>query len=230
KMAAPCAASRSTALETRRHVPLLCSASSPVARPSNRTIGTSAVHRTDATTSSPTSTQRKREPFLNRPGTSVRDSTFTSPRTPCGARMTPMTRSSLLIDLEVDLCSIARRHHFQERADGLRDTAATSDDFADVGFRDLEMELGEVAVLRLGDDHRRRIVAERPGDVLEHPAHAPVRDRLGARPLAAHLTDAGTSPSGIPLRTSSERAVAVGFAPFLNQWRAPAAFTTRVPC
>src|SRR5438128_6541616 len=59
-------------------------------------------------------------------------------------------------------------------------------------------------------------------------AYGSVDSLVAADPLLAHLTDAGTSPSGIPLRIRSERAVAVGLAPFLNQCRARSAFTTRL--
>src|SRR3989475_5780086 len=126
------------------------------------------------------------------------------------------------VDLEVDLGPIPRRHDFEKGADGLRDAAAATDDLANVRFRNLQVELGEVAVQFFGDDHCRWIVDERASDVLEECPHA-----AGLR-LTGHLTDAGTSPSGIPLRIRSERAVAVGLAPFLNQCRARSAFTTRL--
>jgi hypothetical protein len=115
------------------------------------------------------------------------------------------------IDLEVDLGSIARRHHFEERADGLRDASSAADYFSDVGLGDLQVELDEVPVKLFGDHDRRGIVDERLGDVLEEHAHP---TRLRRR---AHLTDAGTSLSGIPLLMSNERVVDVGRAPFLNQ-------------
>src|SRR5881396_149140 len=122
-------------------------------------------------TSSPIPSHERREPLRNRSATSVRGCTFTSPRTPCGAPTTPTIGSSLLlpaaavstalvrprppaaaarprlsVDFEVDLCSIARRHHFEERADGFRDPSTATDDFSDVGLGDLQVELREVAV------------------------------------------------------------------------------------
>src|SRR5687767_2302937 len=96
----------------------------------------------------------------------------TSPRTPCGPRMKPTTRSSSLVDLEVDLGPIARRHHLQQCADGLGDATAAADDFTDVSFADLEVELDEVAVELFGDDDRARIIDQLLRDVLEHRAHA----------------------------------------------------------
>src|SRR5438270_4885558 len=146
------------------------SASLRVFRPSKRTIGTSAAPRTEATTTSPIPSQRRREPLRNRSATSVRGCTFTSPRTPCGAPTTP-TMGSSSVDFEVDLCSIARRHHFEERADGLCDPSAAADDLSDVRFSDLKVKLREVAVLLLGDDDRRGIVDERLSDVLQQYAH-----------------------------------------------------------
>src|SRR5438093_6605186 len=175
----------------------------------------------EATTSSPTPSQRRRAPSRKRSATSVRDCTFTSPRSPWGARTTPTTTSSL-VDLEVDLGPIAGRHHLEERADRLRDPAATADDLSDVRFGDLEVQLHEVAILLLGDDDLRRVVDQPARDVLEERAHLA---RL-ARCLRRHRTVFGTSLSGMPLRTRRERAVAVGFAPLLNQWRARSAFTT----
>src|SRR5438034_434768 len=122
-----------------------------------------APPRTFATDSS---TARKRS------ATSVRRSMRTSPRTPCGPRMKPTTRASSLIDLEVDLGPIARRHHFQQRADGLGDAAAAADDLPDVRFAHLKVELDEIAVELLGDDNRARILHELLRDVLEERAHA----------------------------------------------------------
>src|SRR6266446_3162425 len=96
----------------------------------------------------------------------------TSPRTPWGPRMKPTTRASSLIDLEVDLGRIARRHHFQQRADGLSDAAAAADDLPDVRFPHLKMELDEIPVELLGDDNCARILHELFRDVLEERAHA----------------------------------------------------------
>src|SRR5947207_422055 len=172
------------------------SAWSRVVTPSKRMMGTSAAPRTDATTSSPIPSQRRRAPFRNRSAMSVRGCTFTSPRTPCGAPTTPTIGSSVpppavpdslmrprpraaaarlrsSVDFEVDLCSIARRHHFEERADGLRDPSAAADHLSDVRFGDLEVKLREVAVLLLGDDDRRGIVDQRLSDVLQQYAHPP---------------------------------------------------------
>src|SRR5439155_9361459 len=166
--------------------------------------------------SSPTPSHCRRAPGRKRSATSVRDSTFTSPRIPCGARTNPTTTSSL-IDLEVDLGPIARRHDLEERPDRLRDPAATTDDLPDVRLGDLEVELREVAVLLLADDDLRGIVDEGARDVLEECAHfARLRSRL-----RRHRAAFGTSLSGMPLRTRSERAVAVGRAPLLIQWRPP---------
>src|SRR5439155_26050104 len=95
--------------------------------PSKRTTGTSAVPRTEAMTSSPIPSHERREPLRNRSATSVRGWTFTSPLTPCGAPTTPTMGSSALIDLEVDLCSIAPAHHLEDRTDRLCDASATAD-------------------------------------------------------------------------------------------------------
>src|SRR6267143_2254169 len=103
-----------------------------------------------ATVSGPTSSHWRTAPARKRSATSVRGSIRTSPRMPCGPRMKPTTRSSSLVDLEVDLGPIARRHHFQKRADGLGDAASAADDLPDIRFADLEMELDEVSVERLG--------------------------------------------------------------------------------
>src|SRR5207247_6974696 len=182
------------------------SASFRVFRPSKRTIGTSAAPRTEATTSSPIPSQRRREPLLNRSAISVRGCTFTSPPTPCGAPTTPTIGSSLLlppaavptasvrprppaaaarprlsVDFEVDLCSIARRHHFEERADGFRDPPPATDHLSDVGFGDLQVELGEVAVQLLSDHDRRRVVDARLRTVLQGHAHPPRLRRLAAQ-------------------------------------------------
>src|SRR2546430_4521638 len=119
---------------------------------SKRTIGTSAAPRPEATTSSPSPSHSRREPLPKRPAMSVRGRTFTSPRTPCGAPTTPTMGSSVLVDLEVDLGPIARRHHLEERANSLRDPSPAADDLSDVGFGDLQMELGEVSVELLGHD------------------------------------------------------------------------------
>src|SRR5438874_6116948 len=183
------------------------SAWSRVVSPSKRTMGTSAAPRTDATTSSPIPSQRRREPFRNRSAMSVRGCTFTSPRTPCGAPTTPTMGSSLIppaavptalvrprppaaaarprlsVDFEVDLCSIARRHHFEKRADGLRDPSPAADHLSDVRFSDLKVKLREVAVLLLGDDDRRGIVDQRLSDVLQQYAHP-----SGLCPRGRHLT------------------------------------------
>src|SRR5438477_3805762 len=175
----PWAARRASARDTRRRRPRIRSASERLVWPSNRTIGTSAAPRTEAMTSSPMPSHRRRDPFWNRPATSLRGWTLTSPRTPCGAPPTPTIRSSLLIDFEVDLCSIARRHHFEECADGFRDPSAAADHLSDVRFGDLQVKLGEVAVLLLGHHDRRGVVDERSRDMLEEDAH-PTRLRPGA--------------------------------------------------
>src|SRR5688572_14514319 len=124
------------------------------------------------TVSGPMSSHCRTAPARKRPGTSVRGSMRTSPRTPCGPRMKPTTRASSLIDLEVDLGPIARRHHFQQCADRFGDAPATADDLADVGLADLEVELDEVAVELFGNDHGVRVVDELLRDVLEHRPHA----------------------------------------------------------
>src|SRR5439155_13124624 len=92
----PWAARRASARDTRRLRPRIRSASVRVVCPSKRTIGTSVAPRTDAMTSSPMPSHIRRDPFWNRPATSVRGWTFTSPRTPCGAPTTPAMGSSLL--------------------------------------------------------------------------------------------------------------------------------------
>src|SRR5712691_4098791 len=125
-----------------------------------------------AMVSGPMSSHWRTAPARKRSATSVRGSIRTSPRMPCGPRMKPTTRSSSLIDLEVDLGPISRRHHFQQRADGLGDATATADDLPDVRFADLEMALDEVAVELLGDNDRARILDELLRDVLEERAHA----------------------------------------------------------
>src|SRR5438094_7364358 len=159
-------------------------------------------------TSSPIPSHERREPLRNRSATSVRGWPFTSPRTPCGAPTTPTMGSTALIDLEVDLCSIARRHHLEERADSLGDPPTTADHLSDIRLGDLEVELREVSVELLGDHHGRRIVDKRLSDVLEEHAH-PSRLRPNT-----HLTgsisrlrrgDAPTAvwiPSSRPTRSS----------------------------
>src|SRR5438477_4052498 len=153
-------------------------------------------------TSSPTPSQKSREPLRNRSATSVRGWTFTSPRTPCGAPTTPTMGSSALIDLEVDLCSIARCHHLEERADSLGDPPTTANHLSDVRLGDLEVELREVSVELLGDHHSRGIVDKRLSDVLEEHAH-PSRLRLGT-----HLTGSisrlrrGDAPTAVWIRSS----------------------------
>src|SRR5207237_9616494 len=117
---------------------------------------------------------------------------------------------------EVDLCSIARRHHLEERADSLGDPPTTADHLSDVRLGDLEVELREVSVELLGDHHSRGVVDKRLSDVLEEHAHS---SRL--RPNTP-LTDAGTSPSGMPLRISSKRVLDVGLAPFCTAYLARA--------
>src|SRR5438876_2309804 len=203
------------------------SASFRVFRPSKRTIGTSAAPRTEATTSSPIPSQRRREPLLNRSAMSVRGCTFTSPPTPCGAPTTPTIGSSLLlppaavptalvrprpeaaaarprlsVDFEVDLCSIARRHHFEERADGFRDPSPATDYLSDVRFSDLQMELGEVAVQLLGDNDRRGIVDQRLSDVLQEDPHATGRRRLTHRTFSISRLRRGDVPAAAPIRLS----------------------------
>src|SRR6267143_2464085 len=124
-----------------------------------------------ATVSGPTSSHWRTAPARKRSATSVRGSIRTSPRMPCGPRMKPTTRSSSLVDLEVDLGPIARRHHFQQRADGLGDAAAAADDLPDVRFAHLKVELDEIAVELFGDDDGAWILYELFRDVLEERAH-----------------------------------------------------------
>src|SRR5207249_3832043 len=153
-------------------------------------------------TSSPIPSHERREPLRNRSATSVRGWTFTSPRTPCGAPTTPTMGSSALIDLEVDLCSIARRHHLEERADSLGDPPTTADHLSDVRLGDLEVELCEVSVELLGDHHGRGIVDKRLSDMLEEHAH-PSRLRPNT-----HLTGSisrlrrGDAPTAVWIRSS----------------------------
>src|SRR5437660_1749 len=101
----------------------------------------------------------------------------------------------------------------------------TADDLTDIALGDAKMQLDEVTIELLGDRDGGGVVDQLLCDMLEHVAHAPVAlrapDRLG------HRAARGTSASGRPLRTRSERAVAVGRAPFLIQWRARSASTTR---
>src|SRR5438105_4245440 len=175
--------------------------------------------------SGPTPSHSKTAPLRKRSGTSLSGSTRTSPRTPCGPWISPTTSASSLIDLEVDLCPIACGHDLEERTDGLRDPAAAADDLTDIALGDAKMQLDEVTIELLGDRDGGGVVDQLLCDMLEHVAHAPVAlrapDRLG------HRAARGTSASGRPLRTRSERAVAVGRAPFLIQWRARSASTTR---
>src|SRR5205807_8537166 len=143
----------------------------------------------------------------NRSATSVRGWTLTSPRTPCGAPTTPTMGSSVpsaavpdSVDFEVDLCSIARRHHLEERADSLGDPSTATDHLPDVGLGDLQVELREVSVQLLRDHDRRRVVDERLSHVLEEHSH-PSRLRLGA-----HLTGSvsrlgrGDAPTAVWIR------------------------------
>src|SRR5438093_12635860 len=102
-------------------------------------MGTSAGPRTDATMSSTRPARGSRAPLRKRLSMSVRDCTFTSPRTPCGAPTTPTTGSS--VNLEVDLGPIARGHHFEKRANGLRDPSTAADHLSNVRFGNLQMEL-----------------------------------------------------------------------------------------
>src|SRR5207245_4550482 len=115
----------------------------------------------------------------------------------------------------------------KHRVNRLCNHAAPADDRTDVVFLYLQVKLREVAVLDLGHHHRRRILDERLGDVLEKRAHL-ARLPISVSIALTHRTDAGTSPSGMPLRIRRERVVAVGLAPTLNQWRARSAFTTRL--
>src|SRR6266545_2325007 len=157
-------------------------------------------------------------PTRKRSGTSLRGSTRTSPRTPCGTLITPTTSpSESLIDLEVDLGPVTCGHHLEQGADRLRDAAASADDLPDVGFRHLQMQLQEIAVLLFLHHDAARIVDQGLRDVLEE---------LG---FLAHRATGGTSASGMPLRTMSARAVEVGFAPFLIQWRTRSVSRTSVP-
>src|SRR5207245_2940370 len=101
----------------------------------------------EATTTSPRPSQRRCAPLLKRSGTSVRGSSLTSPRTPCGPRTTPTTTwfassgaravepSAGSVALEVDLGPIPRRHDPEERAYRLRAPAAAADDPPGVGDR-----------------------------------------------------------------------------------------------
>src|SRR5438552_2227156 len=180
-------------------------------------IGADPVPRIERMVSGPRPSQSSTAPTRNRPGTSLRGSTRTSPRTPCGTVMTPTTSPSVLVDLEVDLGPVTCGHHLEERADRLRDAPSATDDLPDVGLRDLQVQLEEVAVLLFLDHDAARIVDERLRDVLEE---------LG---FLAHRTTGGTSASGMPPRTRSERAVAVGFAPFLIQCLARSVLRTSAP-
>src|SRR5256885_8075555 len=160
----------------------------------------------DRIVSRPSPSHRSDAPTRNRLGTSLRGSTRTSPRTPCGVLMTPTTRpSGSLIDLEVDLGPVTCGHHLEQRADRLCDASASADDLPDVGFRDLQVQLEEIAVLLFLHHDARGVVDQGLRDVLEELA------------LLAHRATGGTSASGMPARTRSERAVEVGFAPFLIQ-------------
>src|SRR4030081_1248427 len=170
--------------------------------------------------SGPRPSHWRETPTRNRSGTSLRGSTRTSPRTPCGVLMTPTTRPSgsrSLVDLEVDLRPVTCGHHLEQGADGLRDAPASTDDLPDVGFRHLQMQLQEIAVLLFLHHDAARIVDEGFRDVLEE---------LG---FLAHRATGGTSASGMPLRTSSARAVEVGFAPFLIQCRTRSVSSTSAP-
>src|SRR5216110_787055 len=116
----------------------------------------------DRIVTAPRPSHRSDAPTRNRSGTSLRGSTRTSPRTPCGALMTPTTRpSGSLVDLEVDLRAVTCRHHLEQGADGLRDAAAPADDLPDVGFRHLQMQLQEIAVLLFLHHDTGRIVDQR---------------------------------------------------------------------
>src|SRR5689334_237240 len=160
----------------------------------------------DRMVSAPRPSHSSDAPTRNRSGTSLRGSTRTSPRTPWGVLMTPTTRpSGSLIDLEVDLGPVTCSHHLEQGADGLRDSTAPPDDLPDVGFRDLQMQLEEIAVLLFLHHDAGGIVDQGLGHVFEE---------LG---FLAHRATGGTSASGMPLRTRSARAVEVGFAPFLIQ-------------
>src|SRR5438445_1798600 len=154
-------------------------------------------------TSSPIPSHERREPLRNRSATSVRGWTFTSPRTPCGAPTTPTMGSSALIDLEVDLCSIARRHHLEERADSLGDPPTAADHLSDVGLGDLQVELREVSVELLGDHHGRGIVDQRLSDVLEEHAHpSGLRSRGGHRTCSISRLRRADTPTEVWIRSS----------------------------
>src|SRR5437667_4579910 len=156
-------------------------------------------------TSSPIPSHERREPLRNRSATSVRGWTFTSPRTPCGAPTTPTMGSVGSVDFEVDLCSIARRHHLEERADGLGDPPTTADHLSDIWLGDLEMKLREISIELLGDDHGRRIVDKRLSDVLEEHAH-PSRLRSNThRTGSISRLRRGDAPTAMWIRSSRRR-------------------------
>src|SRR2546428_2363538 len=115
-----------------------------------------ASPRTPSMVSGPTPSHSSTTPSRKRSGTSLSGSTRTSPRTPCGPWISPTTSAaSSLIDLEVDLCRIARRHDLHECTDRLRDPATPPDDLADLALGDAKMELDEVAIELLGHGRRR---------------------------------------------------------------------------
>src|SRR2546423_11923199 len=129
-------------------------------------MGSDGVPRIEVIVSGPSPSHWMTAPTQKRSGTSLRGSTRTSPRTPCGALITPTTRVSL-VDLEVDLGPVTCGHHLEQRADRLRDAATAPDDLSDVGLRHLQVELQEIAVLLFLHHDAAWIVHQGLGDMLE---------------------------------------------------------------
>src|SRR2546423_12262208 len=129
-------------------------------------MGSDGVPRIEVIVSGPRPSHWMTAPTRNLSGTSLRGSTRTSPRTPCGVLMTPTTRVSL-IDLEVDLGPVTCGHHLEEGADRLRGTTAAPDDLSDVGLRHLQMQLQAIAVLLFLHHDAARVIHEGLRDVLE---------------------------------------------------------------
>ena len=101
---------------------------------------------------------------------SVQGSTLTSPRIPCGLRMTPSA-----IRLIKNIEDVAPPRFLsgggQQRAHCARRTALAADDFAEVELRDFQLDDRRLIALVRPDSYRVGIVDERFGDELDELFH-----------------------------------------------------------
>src|SRR5918999_2610738 len=133
------------------------------------------------------SSRKTSEPAPRCSGQSVKSSTRTPPASPLAPRMRATASRSALVgdDLQLHVAAVARGHHAQQAADGVRDPPVAPDHPPHVALVDAERQRHLVVLLLDLDPDRVRVVDKGSRQVLEELLHASFVSSASAASVAA---------------------------------------------